>query len=108
MPPVLELLARTKTPRRVTTYGENTEREPLPIALKECLSIELEVDAKTARFNVLAAWRPDTGEQLTARNGPPDASSLTRALANRYRELGACPRIRFWRRKAPLSNLIGE
>ena len=62
----------------MSTRADNTGQEPLPSPLNECLSIDLEVDAKTARFNALAAWRPDTGEQLTARNGPPDASSLTR------------------------------
>ena len=52
----------------MTIYGQNTEQEPLSIALKECLSIDLEVEVKTARINTLAAWRPDTGEQLTTHN----------------------------------------
>ncbi len=38
----------------------------------------MEVDVNTARINALAAWRPDTGEQLTTRNGPPDAGELSR------------------------------
>ena len=60
----------------MSTDAENTGQQPLPIALTECLSIDLEVDAKTARINALAAWRPDTGEHLTNRNGPPDASEI--------------------------------
>ena len=62
----------------MSTDAKNNGQEPLPIALKECLSIDLEVDAKTARINALAAWRPDTGEQLTTRSGPPDAREASR------------------------------
>ena len=62
----------------MTTYGKNTEQEPLPIALKECLSIDLEVDVKTAHINALTAWRPDTGEQLNIRNGPPDTREISK------------------------------
>ena len=70
-----ELPVRTRTSHRVSTRADNTGQEPFPSALKECLSIDLEVDVNTARINALAAWRPDTGEQLTTRNGPPDAES---------------------------------
>ena len=65
-----------KAPDRVSTHRENIGQEPLPCALNECLSIDLEVDVKTARINSLAAWRPDTGEQLTTRDGPPDTSEV--------------------------------
>ena len=71
----------------MSTRADNTGQEPLPRALTECLSIDLEVDVNTARINALAAWRPDTGEQLTTRNGPPDAGELSRLdrLAERAR-----------------------
>ena len=62
----------------MSTRADNTVQEPLPTVLKECLSIDLEVDVSTARINALAAWRPDTGEQFTTRNGPPDAGGLSR------------------------------
>ena len=62
----------------MSTRADNTVQEPLPSILNECLSIDLEVDVSTARINALAAWRPDTGEQLTPRNGPPDAGGLSR------------------------------
>ncbi len=62
----------------MATHGENTGLELLPGELNECLSIDLEVDVNTARINALAAWRPDTGEQLTTRSGPPDAGELSR------------------------------
>ena len=35
------------------------EQEPVSTVLKECLSIDLEVDAKAARIYALAAWRPE-------------------------------------------------
>lgn len=62
----------------MSTRADNTGLEPLPSALTECLSVDLEVDVNTARINALAAWRPDTGEQLTTRSGPPDAGELSR------------------------------
>ena len=62
----------------MSTRADNIGQEPLPIALKECLSIDLEVDINTARINALAAWRPDTGEQITSRSGPPDSGELSR------------------------------
>ena len=45
--------------------------------------------------------------------GPALGEYLCRALSHRAtlvepRDLAACPRIRFWRRKAPLTNLIGD
>ena len=61
----------------MSTRADNTGQEPLPRTLNECLSIDLEVDINTARINALAAWRPDTGEQLTTRSGPPDAGELS-------------------------------
>ena len=87
MPPVLELLARTRTPHRVTTYGENTEQEPLPIALKECLSsIDLEVDARRH-----ASTRSLHGVPTPANSSPLATDRQTpaahEALANQYREL---------------------
>ena len=63
---------------RVSTRADNTVQEPLPSVMNECLSIDLEVDVSTARINALAAWRPDIGEQLTTRNGPPDTGELSR------------------------------
>ena len=62
----------------MNTRVGNTVQEPVPRALNECLSIDLEVDINTARINALAAWRPDTGERLTTRSGPPDAGELSR------------------------------
>ena len=62
----------------MSNRANNTGQEPLSGALTECLSIDLEVDVNTARINALAAWRPDTGEQLTTRNGPPDAEEVGR------------------------------
>ena len=62
----------------MSTRADNTVQEPLPSVLNKCLSIDLEVEVSTARINALAAWRPDTGEQLTTRNGPPDAGGLSR------------------------------
>ena len=62
----------------MSTRVGNTGQEPLPSALAECLSIDLEVDINTARINALAAWRPDAGERLTTRNGPPDAREVSR------------------------------
>ena len=37
-----------------------------------------EVDVKTAHINALTAWRPDTGEQLNIRNGPPDTREISK------------------------------
>ena len=62
----------------MSTRADLTDQEPLPAELTECLSIDLEVDAKTAGINALAAWRPDTGEQLTTRSGPPDPGELSK------------------------------
>ena len=62
----------------MSTDAGNSALEPLPFALKECLSIDLEVDARTARINVLAAWRPDTGEQLTTRSGALEAREASK------------------------------
>ena len=84
----------------MSTDAGNSGLEPLPLALKECLSIDLEVDARTARINALAAWRPDTGEQITTRSGAleaREASKLDRmarsvpdacAIADRLQEQG--------------------
>ena len=84
----------------MSTDAENSGLEPLPLALKEYLSVDLEVDAKTARINALAAWRPDTGEQLTTRSGALEAREATkldrmarsvpdaRAIADRLQEQG--------------------
>ena len=58
----------------MSTRADNTVQEPLPSLLNECL----EVNVNSARINALAAWRPDTGEQFTTRNGPPDAGGLSR------------------------------
>ena len=62
----------------MSTSADNAGQEPLPTALQECLSIDLEVDAKTARINALAAWRPYTGERLTTRNGPLDTGEASK------------------------------
>ena len=72
------LLLKIWTSHRVNTRPDNIDQEPLPVALKECLSIDLEVDAKTASIKALAAWSPHTGEQLTTRNGPPDTSEANK------------------------------
>ena len=66
---------KTGTSHRVNTRADNTGQEPMPSALAECLSIDLEVDINTARINALAAWRPDTGERLTT--WPPLRTATT-------------------------------
>ena len=80
-PPNVDRSMQTRggnTGRTVTTHSENTGLEPLPAELNRCLSVDLEVDARTARIKALAAWRPDTGERLIARDGPPNENEIGR------------------------------